>query len=521
MAELVREQVFLDQSVGSEQVQVMLEGDLIVPDIKPDMALLLQTEEQVLIDRTDAGADRVNYIGRLNLSVLYVSKSADKSVHAISLSRPLDDFVNLDGVTKDMWVRAKATIANIDYRVVNDRKVNYRAVVSVSVTAERSDAHEMVVHINNVPENQLLKANLSTNRTVEHRVDRFQVKDQILLPSAKPNLREILQVSAGITNRDVRIGSGRVNLSGEISLTTLYRGDTDESLIEFLESEIPFNGPIDISGARDDMLADVSLQVLDQHINIRPDDDGEDRVLEIEISVGVEMKVYATETFSVLEDAYSINQQLNFSKTVVRYPHLVCLNRNQTPVREVVTLADTSPDMLQVFRVKGQVHMDDVRVIEDKVIVEGAINTDILYVAESDATPLSGYRTVIPYRQVIEAKGAMPGMTVTMDASIDHAAFNMLSPRETEVRFQLTFSTQVVAHVETGIIGDVEVGDMDPDVLANQPSMTVYIIQPGDNLWKIAKRFNTPLDELIAVNEIENPLKIVPGQKLLMLKKGM
>ena len=521
MAELVKEQVFLDQSVGSEEVQIMLEGDLIVPDIKPDMALLLQTDERVIIDRTEAGQDRVNYVGRLNLSVLYVAKEASKTVQAIQLTRGIDDFINLDGVSKDMWVRAGAEIVNIDYRVVNDRKVNYRAVVNIKVSAERSDAHEMVVHINDVPENQLLKTNISINRTVEHRVDRFMVKDQILLPGSKPNMREVLQSAASITNRDVRVSGGRINLSGELLLTTLYRGDTDDSLIEFLESELPFNGPIDIPGAREDMLADAALQVLDQHVTIRPDEDGEDRVLEVEISVGVQMKVYSTDTLSVLEDAYSINKQLTFTKTAVRYPNLVCLNRNQTPVKEIVTLGEGIPGMLQVFRVKGQVHLDDVRVIEDKIVVEGAINTDILYVAESDATPLSGYRTVIPYRQVIEAKGAAPGMTVNVDSSIDHVAFNMLSPREAEVRFQLTFNTQVVSEEETEIIGDVEVVDIDPDILAGQPSMTVYIVQPGDSLWKIVKRYNTPLDELLAVNELDAPGRVAPGQKLLMLKKGM
>ena len=521
MAELVKEQVFLDQSVGSEEVQIMLEGDLIVPDIKPDMALLLQTDERVIIDRTEASADRINYVGRLNISVLYVAKEANKSVQAIQLTRSIDDFINLDGVTKDMWVRAKAEIVNIDYRVVNDRKVNYRAVVSVMVSAERSDAHEMVVHINDVPENQLLKTTLSVNRTVEHKIDRFQVKDQITLPSTKPNMREVLQSTAGITNRDVRVSGGRVNLSGELMLTTLYKGDTDDSLIELLESELPFNGPIDIPGAKDDMLADVTLQVLDHHISIRPDEDGEDRVLEIDVSVGVQMKVYSTESLSVLEDAYSINKQLNFTKTAVRYPNLVCLNRNQAPVKEVVALSDSMADMLQIFRVKGHVHVDDVRVIEDKIIVEGAINTDILYVAESDATPLSSYRTVIPYRQVIEARGAVPGMNVSVDTSIDHVAFSMLSPREMEVRFQLTFSTQVVSEEETDIIGDVEITDMDPDVLADQASMTVYIVQSGDTLWKIAKRYNTPLDELISVNELEHPGRVSMGQKLLMLKKGM
>ena len=521
MAELVREQVFLDQSVGSEIVQVMLEGDLIVPDVKPDMALLLQTEEQILIDRTEAGSDRVNYMGRLNLSVLYVAKSSDKSVHSISLSRGLDDFVNLDGVTKDMWVRAKATIANIDYRVVNDRKVNYRAIVNVSISAERSDAHEMVVHINDVPDNQLLKTSLNLNRTVENRVDRFVVKEQILLPASKPSVREVLQVTAGITNQEIRLSNGRVNLSGELALTTLYRGDTDDSLIEFIESELPFNGPIDISGARDDMTADVMLQILDNHVNLRPDEDGEDRVLEVEISVGVEMKVYSTETFPVLEDAYIINTQLTLAKTSVRYPRLVCINRNQTPVKEVVTLGSGVPDMLQVFRVKGNAHIDDVKIIEDKIIVEGAINTDILYVAESDSTPLASFRTVIPYRQVIEAKGATPSMSVDVDISIDNGTFNMLSPRETETRFLLTFNTRVMEQEETRIIRDIEFTEIDPATIADQASMTVYIVQNGDTLWKIAKRYNTPLDELLSVNEIENSGKINPGQKLLILKRGM
>lgn len=521
MAELIKEQVFLDQSVGKEEVQIMLEGDLIVPDIKPDMALLLQTDERVIIDRTEAGTDRVNYVGRLNLSVLYVAKEMHKSVQAIHLTRELDDFINLEGVSKDMWVRAKAEISNIDYRVVNDRKVNYRAIITITAMAERSDAHDMVVHIADVPQSQLLKASLNVNRTIEHRVDRFQVKDQVILPQAKPNLREVLQVTAGISGRDIRIGEGRVNLSGELMLTTLYRGDAEDSLIEFLESEIPFNGPIDVSGAKDSMLADVNLQVLDQHITIRPDEDGEDRILEIEVSVGVEMKVYSTETVTILEDAYSINQQLSFAKTTVRYPHLICLNRNQTPVKEVVTLGESAPDMLQIFRVKGHVHVDDVRVLEDKIVVEGAINTDILYVAESDATPLAGYRTVLPYRQTIEAKGAAPGMTVNLDAAIDHTSFNMLTPRETEVRLSLTFNTTVIKEEETDIIGDIEINDIDPETLLNQASMTVYIARPGDSLWKIAKRYNTPIDELLAINEMEHPGKLVAGQKLLMLKKGL
>jgi len=519
--ELVREQVFLDQSVGNEQTQIMLEGDIIVPDARPDMAVLLQTEEKIIIDRTEVSADRVNFVGRLNISLLYIAKGVEQPACAVTLSRPIDDFVNVDGVTKDMWVSAKAEITHIDYRMLNDRKVNYRAVVTVHINAERSDAHEMVVHIHDVPENQLLKNNLSINRTIEHKQDRFPVTDSIMLPPSKPNVREILLVTAHITNRDIRVAGGRVNLSGEILVTTLYRGDSDDSIIEFVETELPFNGPIDVSGARDDMFADANLQVMDHHVQVRQDDDGEDRVLEIEVSVGVQMKVYSTVVLPILEDAYVINQRLNLAKTLVRYPRLVCLNRNQTPVKEVVTLGSNAPNMLQVFRVKGNAYLDEVKVMEDKVVVEGAITTDILYVAESDAAPLGSFRTVIPYRQVIEAKGAKPGMRVNVTTSIDHVAFSMLSGRETEVRFLLTFNTQVIEEEEARIIHNIEFADMDPDTLAGMASMTVYIVQPGDNLWKIAKKYNTAIDELLSVNDIEHPGKIMPEQKLLILKTGM
>jgi LysM repeat protein len=328
-------------------------------------------------------------------------------------------------------------------------------------------------------------------------------------------------MTAQVANRDERLANGRVNLSGELLVTTLYRGDSDESIIEFVESTVPFNGSVDISGAREDMFADVTLQVLDSDARVKPDDDGEDRIIDIEISVGVQMKVYSTETLSILEDAYSTDQQMHINKTAVHVPRLVCYNRNQTPVKEVVTLGANAPDMLQVFRVRGQAYLDEVKVLEDKVVVEGAITTDILYVAQSDAQPLGSFRTIVPFRQVIEAKGTAPNMRVSVDTSIDQATFNMLSGRETEVRFMLTFNTQVIEEEEARIINDITFSDLDAAMHNAMASMTVYVVQNGDNLWRIAKRYNTPLDELLAINDIEHAAKLTPGQKLLILKKGM
>ena len=43
-----------------------------------------------------------------------------------------------------------------------------------------------------------------------------------------------------------------------------------------------------------------------------------------------------------------------------------------------------------------------------------------------------------------------------------------------------------------------------------------YIVLPGDSLYKISQKFNVPLKELIAANNISAPYIIYPGQKIFV-----
>lgn len=39
-----------------------------------------------------------------------------------------------------------------------------------------------------------------------------------------------------------------------------------------------------------------------------------------------------------------------------------------------------------------------------------------------------------------------------------------------------------------------------------------YVVRPGDDLWTIAQRYGTTLQNILAVNNLENPNNIYPGQ---------
>jgi len=50
-------------------------------------------------------------------------------------------------------------------------------------------------------------------------------------------------------------------------------------------------------------------------------------------------------------------------------------------------------------------------------------------------------------------------------------------------------------------------------------AFTVYVVRPGDTLFKIARQFGVTVDELAKINGISNPNVIFPGQELKIPKR--
>jgi len=242
------------------------------------------------------------------------------------------------------------------------------------------------------------------NNLIEKTADEFTIKDEIVLPGNKSAVRELLSCGTAISGKEVRVLGGRVDVSGELVVTPLYKGVNEDSVIEFAEFELPFSGSIEVEAARDGDFGDVVLNVLDSVVVVNPDENGEDRVLAMEVIIGADIRISQSQELVVLDDAYCIDQNLVISKESLDYQHLICRNKNQFNVKEIVTLVD-APEILQILSVNGAVHLEDKKVVDDKVVVEGIVSADILYVANSDVTPLYSHKAILPIRQVVETKG--------------------------------------------------------------------------------------------------------------------
>ena len=72
-------------------------------------------------------------------------------------------------------------------------------------------------------------------------------------------------------------------------------------------------------------------------------------------------------------------------------------------------------------------------------------------------------------------------------------------------------------HTPHMLISDIRIAELDASKVEDLPGMVVYVVQPGDNLWNIGKKYYVSVDRIKAINELVSE-DIMPGEKLLIVK---
>lgn len=518
--EILKKGITIDKKIGKETSQVLVEGDIIVPDTKPDIDMVLEANGSAYIDSKDIVNDRITFKGNLDINVLFIAKGENKPVYNMQSTYPINDFINIEGIDKNMTVFTTCNITNLDYKLINDRKVSFRAILDVTSEVLAKESIEAVTTIDGLDEKQMKVTNINVNKVACTKFDRFNIKDDIEISSGRPNIKEILDINFNIINKDIRTQLEKINISGDIRACILYKSDEEDSIITYFEQDIPFNGVIEVEGATDDMIGDVHLDIQEKNVQILEDVDGEPRLIGVDIYVGCNIKVSYEDEMNILEDAYALDKKINIEKNMQSYPMLVCKNKNQASIKEVLKLDEECPPILQVLKVSGKPILDNIEILQDKIVAEGIVECKILYITNNDEYPMHCFTTIMPYSQAIDAKGANPKVVkVDINSYIEHIGVNMMSDKDVEVRCAINFDTCVIKEKEISFITDVVFEEVDEQFLNSISSMIIYVVQSGDTLWDLAKKFNTTVDDIVELNDIENPDLIYPGQKLLILKK--
>lgn len=501
------------EQMGQQSTQILLEGDMIVPDNKPDLKEVLRCSGTVKLKDKRIHEDRVSFSGELEVCVLYGAKNGERYLYAMQSVLPIEDFIHMEGLEKNAEVMLQTQMEHLNCQIINDRKIAVRAVLEVTAEAMRENQADILCHVEKEGL-ETLKGKLQMEQQTAELKDHFSVKEELVLPAMKPEIGEVLWEQISLTEQEIRPMDGKAMVRGNVKLEMLYT-DPEGNIGSFSE-KVPFSGYLEEGGMDSRTVLNGTICVEQAKLTPMPDEDGEIRQVAADITVGVNLQGYDITEQEILLDAYAPKATLELECQQITYPLTVANGKNQFMLKERIQLEQEEQPMLRAEAVWGDVRLGDTEVHTDILEAEGVLMVDILYDCAEDHEPVCMIHRGIPFTQMTELKGIQKGDKAKVSLRLEDMDFQILSEREGELRATLTMESSVSREQTAETVTDMILKEEIP--VDNMAGAVIYMVQPKDSLWTIAKRYHTTIADILAVNEIENPDVIYPGQKLLIMK---
>ena len=469
-------------------------ADMIVPDLFPDMAGIVDSAGQACIKETAVRDDRLDLTGLVRLGVLYRPEGED-GLRKLDVSIPFNHV--FDGrFPPDSEVHCDARLLEIEAHAINPRKISVLCRLSVHAVvyapAELSVPSELAEPC------EIKRQSCAAYMPVAVKTKSFTVNEGLELPASRPSVDELVIALPRLEITDVKTVGSKAVFKGAALLNILYLsgGEPVGAEHEFSLSQI-----MDMDGLEDGAAVELDLRVTGAELDIGAVS-GDPRSISIALHLEAQAVAHMERKLEAIVDLYSTTAQLRPLTEPLHLTELSERGVRRQPVRETLE----TEDIRSV--VSARVMLGPVTRLESGELgCEAFVN--LLYLTEDGEFRSVTQKLAVPAGT--EADGA--ALTARQTGEITAAP----SSGGVELRFHVDFTYIITKTSRLMTVGGVQ--EEEPTERPARPSVVLRRCQHGEGFWEIAKRYNTTIGELCLANGLNDCEAPPDGQLLLIPKK--
>ncbi|MFA5523489.1 MAG: SPOCS domain-containing protein [Tissierellales bacterium] len=512
--ELIKDLLKIDQVVGKDEIQALVEGEIRVPDTKPRIKKLLKIDGDVEVTGTKIAKGKIIVNGIVNFNVLYSADDELQSVHSLEARTDFREEIEIQGVNEGAATDIKANVEHIDYDQDGDASISVKTVISLAGKATHDNTIDIIKDIKGSEGIQVLKESIRYNDVMGTNTSSTLIKEAFELEEQMPDIIDILRIDTKVYESETKVVEDKVIVAGLVACSIMYFGDDDENKVNYINHEIPFTHFVELPGALKDMSCGLKLTSLDTNFEVKEDINGSLRIIDIESTVKVNAKAYRQVEKEVAIDTYSTNKILDIKKQEVVVSESIGQSTSKETIRGVLEVGNEI--IRSIYNISGKSLITDYKIMEGKVIVEGLLEVDMLYQIEEN-DEIKDTRQDIPFKTYVDIEQVEDELDIEVSNDLEQISYKRINSREVELEATVNNYVSVNRIKKINIITEaIDTGDTIDRV--SRPSITIYIVQKDDTIWDIAKRYNTTVEDIIKANDIVSPENIMPGEKIIIDK---
>lgn len=512
---LVMQRVHMNKCNCREMKQITLDKDFNVPDAKPDAIEIMKEQGEIQIDEAHIIEGKASIKGRVDFQILYAAED-EIGISEMTGTIPFEEMIPMECAERGDELNVFTSFGDLRSELINSRKIGIKAVINLDVKAETICDGEGAVDLEDAQDVFSQKKMLDVSRLVYSKKDILRVRDEWKIPGTKDAIGEILYSDVQLGEINTRMAENQLKVDGQATFFVIYLGEGEEGGINYFENTIPVQGTIDCNGCQEDMVAQVMTGIHSRDIEIKEDEDGEYRVIDVELVVDFDIKVFGQEQLELLTDFYSLKEKCEPVYKQSFFENLIMHNKNRVKVTGKLPAGKFSP--LQIWNTAGELRIDRQTQQQDRILVEGVVDVSILYLTGDDKIPLATVKGSIPFEQMVETEGVTEKSHVWLRGSLEQISGILTGDKEMEIKAVVALDVIAFERMEEKMIQDYKSEEIDWKARSKEPSMVGYVVQPGETLWDVAKQFYTTEDSIREMNQLERD-ELQPGEMLLVMKE--
>ena len=505
-----------NQERGRASIQITVENDFNLPDYEPDMIKLIDRKGSARIHETRVEPDQVVVNGALFFQALYKCTETG-SICSLQGEVPFTENIHMEGVQETDQLVLQSSMEDLSLGMINSRKLNVRALIDLLAADQMEQQIELPTSIEDSSVQTLYQQQKMLQLLTQQK-DICRIHSEILLPSNRPNISKLLWQSVQLRGLDSRIRTGEIELSGELLVNILYKGEEDDKQIQCMETTVALHERIECSVCDPDSLFKLVPLQIQLEVTPTEDEDGENRVLMLEGTMDFYLRVWKEEELQVLEDAYSLQDELLLEREPVNLQSLLIKNDSKFKIADQLLIENQPAEILQLCASVGEVFIEDSHIVPDGIEAEGILKVRMLYITASDDMPIGIAEGVIPFSRQIEAEGIQPEDTFELTAGIDQLTVILADNSQADIKAVIGLDAIVFRRQKCALITGINRQPEDLEQYEKQPGIAGYIVKSGDQLWNIAKEHHTTVADVMQMNQLTSE-HVNRGDKLLIVKQ--
>ena len=502
-----KEQICINKLVCEKKELVFVEEDMIVPDSKPDILNSINLSGNVCIYKKEIIDGKVKIDGCVNTYIMYLPDSKEDNLRGLNATIDFSEAIQIPECKEGMQAVLLANIKDLECKVLNGRKINVRAGLEFKIRLYSNENVDIVNGLNNLDDIQTLEDTFSINSLIGNSSTRVYVKDTINVDS-QDEIAEILKTEVNLVDNDIKISYNKILSKCEAEVKIMYL--TEDGRINTAEGRIPAVGFIDMQNISEENVCDINNEI--NNIIVRPNAP-EEHSIYVEIEIETTCMASEKKEISLIQDLYSPSVDLSFTQKRIS----TMTDRTNKTKNFTVTSKINIPDIVdgKLLDVEITNNINKEQITDSRVMYEGEMNVNFIF-SNSNGN-VNSKVSKIPFEFSIENPIQDENVNVETKLYITNKKFDVKPNGDIDCNIDVEVISEFSQNISMNIIDDIEAQEFTRNI-DDYDSLIIYIVQKGDTLWNIAKKFRSTVEDISRVNGIENPDQIQVGQKLYIPK---